>query len=154
EEQLLTLDRVATKSAQNLLNGIAASKSRGLGRLLAALAIYGVGESMAPILAQAFPSIDKLLAASKEELAGVPGVGPKRAESIYNFFHSPGGEKLVAELRELGLKLTEDVKKPAAGGPLAGKTVVVTGTLQSYTRGAIEKRIAELGGKPGSSVSK
>jgi DNA ligase (NAD+) len=156
KDQLLTLGGVADKKAQNLLDGIQASKSRGLGRLLSALAIYGVGESMAPILAQHFPSIDKLLAASKEDLAGVPGFGPKRAESIYKFFHSPTGEKLVAELRQLGLKLTEDVKKPAAGAaaPLAGKTIVVTGTLQKYKRHEIEKKIEQLGGKAGSSVSK
>src|SRR5262249_8782980 len=127
EEQLLTLDGVAKKKAHILLTGIAASKTRGLARLLSALGINGVGEGMAPLLAQAFPTIDKLLAASKEELASVKGFGPTRAENIYTFFHSPRGEKLVAELRELGVKLTEDVKKPSAGGPLAGKTVVVTG---------------------------
>jgi NAD-dependent DNA ligase len=109
---------------------------------------------MAPLLARAFPSMDALLAASKEQLAAVKGFGPKRAESIYNFFHSPAGEKLVAELRELGVKLTEDVRAPAGAGPLAGKTFVVTGTLENYTRGAIEGLIEQLGGKAGSSVSK
>jgi DNA ligase (NAD+) len=138
KEQLLTLERVGDLSAQNLLDGITASKGRGLGRLLASLAIYGVGETIAPVLAQAFPSIDKLLAASKEELAGVTGFGPKRAESIYTFFHSAGGEKLVAELRELGVKLTEDVKAPAAGGALAGLTILVTGTLEKHKRHDIE----------------
>jgi DNA ligase (NAD+) len=154
EEDLLKLERMGKKSAQNLLQGIEASKSRGLGRLLSALAIYGVGESMAPILAQAFPSIDRLLAASKDDLARVPGFGPKRAESIHRFFHSPTGEKLVAELRELRVKLTEDVRTTGGDTPLAGLTVVVTGTLQKYTRSAIEKRIAELGGKAAGSVSK
>src|SRR5205823_2000431 len=148
---------VKDKKAQNLLDGIEASKSRGLGRLLGSLAIPGVGESMAPILAQAFPGIDRLLAASKEELAGVQGFGPKRAENIFNFFHSPTGEALVQDLRSLGVKLTEEVRRPAAAAgplPLAGKTVVVTGTLKNYKRHEIEKRIADLGGKAAGSVTK
>jgi DNA ligase (NAD+) len=154
EEKLLTLERVGKKSAQNLLAGIEASKSRGLARLLSALSIYGVAESMAELLAKAFPSLDLLLAASKEQLAGVPGFGPTRAESVYNYFHSPAGEELVADLRAAGVKMTEDV--PARSGPalLEGKTVVVTGTLVHYKRADIEKRIAALGGKAGSSVSK
>jgi DNA ligase (NAD+) len=154
EEKLLTLERVGKKSAQNLLAGIQASKSRGLARLLSALSIYGVAESMAELLAKAFPSMDLLLAASKEQLASVAGFGPTRAESVYNYFHSPAGEDLVAELRAAGVKMTEDV--PARSGPalLEGKTVVVTGTLVNYKRSDIEKRIAALGGKAGSSVSK
>src|SRR5205807_594196 len=72
----------------------------------------------------------------------------------YNFFHSPEGDKLVADLRELGLKLTEDVVAAPAATPLAGKTVVVTGTLKKYKRHEIEARIEQLGGKAGSSVSK
>lgn len=154
--QLLTLDRMGELSAQNLLDGIAESKTRGLGRLLAALNIPNVGERFGPELAAAFPSIDKLLAASKDDLAGVKGFGPKRAESIWTFFHSAEGTKLVAELKAAGLKLTEDAPAPAAAGsqPLAGKTVVVTGTLEKYSRTEIEDRIKSLGGKPGSSVSK
>jgi DNA ligase (NAD+) len=154
EEQLLTLERVGRKSAQNLLKGIRDSKTRGLARLLSALAIYGVSESMAPLLAQRYPTIDLLLEASKDQLAQVEGFGPTRAESVYTFFHSPAGEKLVEELRELGVKLTEDVQPAAGPGPLTGKTVVVTGTLANYSRSQIEKRITDLGGKAGSSVSK
>jgi DNA ligase (NAD+) len=153
EEKLLTLDRVGKKSAQNLLAGIEASKTRGLGRLLGALNIPQVGESMGPLLAQAFPSMDRLLAATKEQLAAVQGFGPKRAESIWGYFHGPEGERLVAELRAAGVKMTEDVRAPVSG-PLSGKTVVVTGTLEKYKRSEIEKLIAELGGKAGGSVSK
>src|SRR5262249_47804565 len=153
EEQLLTLDRVGKKSAQNLLGGIAASKDRGLGCLLSALGIYGVGEAMAHPLAQAFPSIDKLLAASKEQLAAVKGFGPTRAESISKFFHSETGHKLVGDLRAAGVKLTEDVKGPASG-VLEGKTIVVTGALVKYKRHDIDARIEELGGKAAGSVSK
>ncbi|MBI1917431.1 MAG: NAD-dependent DNA ligase LigA [Planctomycetes bacterium] len=154
KEHLVKLERVGDLSAQNLLDGIQASKSRGLGRLLAALNIPNVGERFGPELAKAFPSLDKLLAASKDDLARVPGFGPKRAESIYNFFHSTEGDKLVADLRELGLKLTEDVTPAPAAAPLLGKTVVVTGTLKNHKRHEIEAKIEQLGGKAGSSVSK
>jgi DNA ligase (NAD+) len=154
KEQLIGLERMGDLSAQNLLDAIAASKNRGLARLLAGLSIYGVGEAMAPLLVEEFPSIDALLAASKEELASVKGFGPRRAESVYNFFHSPAGEKLVKDLRDAGVKLTEDVKPKKKGGVLAGKTVVVTGTLQNYSRKGIEDIIKEHGGKATGSVSK
>jgi DNA ligase (NAD+) len=154
QEQLLTLERMGKKSAQNLLDGIAASKTRGLGRLLSGLSIYGVGEAMAPLLAQEYPSIDALLAASQDELARIKGFGPKRAESIYKFFHSPAGEKLVEDLRTAGVKLTEDVRPKVKGGALEGKTVVVTGTLERYSRKQIEDVIALHGGKATGSVSK
>ncbi len=153
KENLRTLDRVGDLSAQNLLDGIEASKGRGLGRLLSGLSIPQLGESMGPLLAQAYPTIEQLLAASKEELAQVKGFGPKRAESIYNYFHCPAGEKLVAELRAAGVKLSEDVKA-ATVGPLTGLTIVVTGALVKYKRHEIAARIAELGGKAGDSVSK
>jgi DNA ligase (NAD+) len=154
KEQLIGLERMGDLSAQNLLDAIAKSKSRGPARLLAGLSIYGVGETMAPLLIEEFPSIDALLAASKEELAGVKGFGPRRADSVYNFFHSPAGEKLVKDLRDAGVKLTEDVKPKVKGGALDGKTVVVTGTLQNYSRKEIEDAIKEHGGKATSSVSK
>jgi DNA ligase (NAD+) len=154
KQQLLDLDRMGELSAKNLLDAIATSKGRGLSRLLAGLSIYGVGEGMAPLLAGEFPSIDALLAASKEQLAAVKGFGPKRAESIYKFFHSPTGEKLVQDLRAAGVKLTEDVKAKVTTGPLVGKTLVVTGVLQNYSRKEIEDVIALHGGKATGSVSK
>jgi DNA ligase (NAD+) len=154
EEKLLTLPRTGKKSAQNLLAGIEASKQRGLARLLSALSIYGVAESMAALLAKKFPSMDLLLAASKEELAGVEGFGPTRAESVYNYFHRAAGQELVAALRAAGVKLTEDVAVPTGPAVLAGKTVVVTGTLVNYKRHEIEKLIESLGGKAAGSVSK
>jgi DNA ligase (NAD+) len=152
--QLLTLERMGKKSAQNLLDGIAASKTRGLARLLAGLSIYMVGDSMAELLAREFPSLDALVAASQDQLARVKGFGPTRAESVFQFFHSPSGEKLVLELREAGLKLTEEPKPRAAGADLSGKTFVVTGTLTKYKRADIESLIKSLGGAAASSVSK
>ena len=157
EQQLLTLERMGKKSAQNLLQGVEASKQRGLSRLLAGLSIYMVGESMAELLADEFHSLDDLLAASEEQLAQVKGFGPKRAESVSKFFHSPEGEKLAGEFRELGLKITQDKKaapKGLSGDVFAGKTLVVTGTLTRYSREAIESLIKQLGGKAAGSVSK
>jgi DNA ligase (NAD+) len=154
KEQLIDLERMGKLSAQNLLDAIEASKNRGLARLLAGLSIYGVGEAMAPLLIEEFPTIDALLAASKDELASVKGFGPRRAESVYNFFHSPAGEKLIQDFRDAGVKLTEDVKPKVKGGVLEGKTVVVTGTLQRYSRKEIEDAIKLQGGKATGSVSK
>ncbi len=156
EEKILTLPRTGKKTAQNLLRGIEASKSRGLGRLLGGLSIPNVGEEMGPLLAKSFPSLDAILAASEAELAAVPGFGPVRAKSIRAFFHCDAGRALVAGLRAAGVKLTEDVKTAPAGpaAVFAGKTIVVTGTLANYTRATINDRITSLGAKAGSSVSK
>jgi DNA ligase (NAD+) len=154
KEQLVPLERMGELSAQNLLDGIEASKDRGLARLLSGLSIYGVGDAMAALLAEEFASMDALLAASKEQLAGVKGFGPKRAESIYNFFHSAAGEKLVKDLQAAGVKMTQERRAKAKGSPLAGKTVVVTGTLTGYSRTEMEDLIRSLGGKSTGSVSK
>jgi DNA ligase (NAD+) len=151
-EQLLTLERMGKKSAQNLLHGIAASKSRGLTRLLAGLSIYMIGDSMAELLTAQFRTLDELLAASRERLQQIEGFGPTRAESLYHFFHSPEGEKLVQDLKDVGVKLTEESRM--AGNALLGKTVVVTGTLEKYKRDQIERIIKQQGGKAAGSVSK
>ncbi len=154
-EQLLSLERMGEKSAENLLAGLAASKERGLGRLLAGLAIQHVGDSVADLLAQKFGSIDTLMKASAEELAQISGIGPVLAEGIHAYFQGPGS-KIVAELRELGLKLTEEARQvsTAAGAALSGKSIVVTGTLKNYQREEIEGLIRQFGGKAVGSVSK
>jgi DNA ligase (NAD+) len=152
-EPLIELERMGKKSAQNLLDGILASKERGLTRLLTGLGIRHVGDHVAELLAQEFGSIDELMAASEERLAHVEGIGPRRAASIYHFFHSPAGEKLIEELRRLGVKLTERVRETTSSG-VAGKTFVVTGTLENYGRDEIESLIKSLGAKVSGSVSK
>jgi DNA ligase (NAD+) len=155
KKQLLALEGFADVSAQKLIDAIARSKDRGLARLLPALTIYMVGEAMADLLAEEFPSLDAIVAAKPDELAKVKGFGPKRAAFVREFFDSETGKKLVADLKEHGLKLTHDKKAAPAGGlPLAGKTVVVTGTLVNYDRVTIEQAIKEHGGKPSGSVSK
>jgi DNA ligase (NAD+) len=153
-DQLVGLERMGKKSAQNLLDGIEASKSRGLARVLAGLSIPLMGEAMAELLTREFPDIDAILAAPKELLAAVKGFGPERAESIYQFFHHAEGKKLVHELCELGVKLTEEQQARPKGADLMGKTFVVTGTLKNYGRDDIERLIKELGGKATGSVSK
>jgi DNA ligase (NAD+) len=156
-EQLLELERMGKKSAQNLLDGIEASKKRGLARVLTGLGVMHVGERMAEILAEEFGNIDDLKAASAERLARIKGVGPILAESISKSFHSADGRKVIEDLRSQDVKLTEDPRPtPAqAGGPdLSGKTFVVTGTLEHFSRDEIEGLIKQLGGKATGSVSK
>ncbi|MCI0701761.1 MAG: NAD-dependent DNA ligase LigA [Planctomycetia bacterium] len=155
KKQLLTLEKFGDTKAQKLLDGIAASKNRGLARLLPALAIYMVGEEMAEALAEEFPDIDLIIAAKPEQLAKVKGWGPERAKYLRAYFDGPNGKKLVAELKELGIKMTHDKKAaPAGGGSLVGKTIVVTGTLAGYDRVGIERAIKDNGGKTSGSVSK
>jgi DNA ligase (NAD+) len=145
------------KSAQNLLDGIAASKERGLTRVLTGLGIRHVGEHVAELLAEEFGSMDKLMTASAERFAQVEGIGQERAESIHRFFQSTAGKKAIEDLRELGVKLTEDPRPSPAevgGNDLTGKTFVVTGTLAHFSRDEIEDLIKKLGGKVTGSVSK
>ena len=156
-EQLVALERMGKKSAQNLLDGIAASKDRGLGRLLWGLAIPHVGDSVADLLANEFGDIDSLMNASVERLSQIQGIGPIMAEAIYEFFHEAYNRKIIDELRTLGLKLTQDRRPSPAqlgGADLTGRTFVVTGTLAKYSREEIEGLIRQLGGKATGSVSK
>ncbi len=154
-EPLVELERMGKKSAQNLLEGIAASKERGLARVLTGLAIPHVGDHVAELLAEEFGNIDDLGQASAERLSQISGIGEVLAESVYNFFHSPSGRKIIEELHSLGVKLTEPRKRAASqAGAVAGKTFVVTGTLERYSRTEIEGLIKKLGGKAAGSVSK
>jgi len=148
------------KWADNLLEGIAASKDRGLARLLAGIGVPMVADSMADILAQEFLSIDKLMDADEERLSQVEGVGPERAKAIRGYFQLLATQNMIEDFREQGLKLTEEPRDVAAaaeavgGVSLAGKTLVVTGTLERYERKEIEDLIKALGGKAAGSVSK
>lgn len=154
-EQLLELERVGKKSGQNLLDGIAASKQRGLARLLAGMAIPHVGEAVADLLAQEFSSLDKLMAAPADRLTQVDGVGPIMGKDIHAYFQDPVHRHMIDALRAAGVKLTEEARPKAKGGSdLAGKSVVVTGTLKNYQREEIEELIRHHGGKAVGSVSK
>ena len=142
------------KSVDNLLEGVAASKSRPLWRLLTGLNIRHVGSRTAQILADHFGTLDEILKQTPEQLAVVNEIGPVIADSVHAWFASPIGRKIVEELRELGLDFGKPVERKQPTGTLAGKTVVVTGTLTKFTREQIQELIHEHGGKPGSSVSK
>ena len=156
-DQLAALERMGKKSAQNLLDGIAGSKARGLARVLAGLAIPHVGDSVSDLLANEFGDIDALMNAEVERLAQIQGVGPIMAQAIHDYFHTETNRTILQELHSLGVKLTQD-KRPSpaqlGGTDLTGKTFVVTGTLAKYSREEIESLIRQFGGKATGSVSK
>jgi len=153
EEQLLGLERMADKSVSNILAAIAKSKARPLANVIFALGIRHVGEEMAQILADYFGSIDALAKASQEELLAIPTVGPKIAESVFNFFRQEGNRRVIEKLRRAGVRL-EERKAPPKALPLAGLEFVVTGRLEAFTRHEAEARIKALGGTVGSSVTR
>jgi DNA ligase (NAD+) len=143
------------KWADNLLAGIAASKDRGLARVLAGIGVPMVADSMADILAQEFLDVDALMDAPEERLLQVEGFGPERAKAVREFFQLETTRNMIADFKDAGLKLTEEKREvPAAATGVAGKTFVVTGTLARYERGEIEDLIKSLGGKASGSVSK
>jgi len=149
---LLSLERFADKSAQNILNEIENSKKLPLERVIYGLGIRMVGERTAQFLAEHFGSMETLANASVEELQSVNEVGPKIAESIAEFFSNPANRKLVERLGEAGLAFKGEKKE--RGTKLAGKTFVLTGTLAKYTRDQAKKMIEDAGGKVTGSVSK
>jgi DNA ligase (NAD+) len=153
EERLLQLERMGDKSAKKLLANIAASKSRGLARLLNALSIRHVGTRVATTIAEHFGSMDAILVATEEDLGNVEDVGPVIAASVYAFLHGAQGTRAVERLNSAGVDMTSP-KKQLPTGPLSGKTLVVTGTLVKYKREEIESLIEQLGGRAASSVSK
>jgi DNA ligase (NAD+) len=149
---LLSLERMGDKSAQNVLDEIEASKKLPLERVIYGLGIRFVGERTAQFLAEHFGSMDALMNAGAEELQQVNEVGPRIAQSIVEFFHEPKNRELVKQLREA--KLTFSGKKKERGTKLAGKTFVLTGTLSKYNRDAAKKLIEDAGGRVSGSVSK
>jgi len=152
---LVNLERMGEKSAENLLNGIEASKKQPLSRLIAALNIRHVGTRAGEILAEHFGTMDALMAAGLEDLEEVEEVGPVVARSIHEFFRSQGGRQVVKSLRSVGVNMTQArPRRPAAGQRLADKTIVVTGTLEGFSRKQIQDLIKSLGGRAAGSVSK
>jgi DNA ligase (NAD+) len=152
KSDLLTLERIGDKSAQNVLGEIERSKQLPLERVIYGLGIRFVGERTAQFLAEHFGSMGALENASEEELQQVEEVGPRIAKSIVQFFAEPRNRELVEELRAAGLKF--EGKKKERGTQLRGKTFVLTGTLANYTREEAKKRIEDAGGKVSGSVSK
>jgi DNA ligase (NAD+) len=155
KQSLQDLERMGPKSAENLVKEIDASRSLEFWRLLFGIGIRHVGERTAQILARHFRSIDRLENASREELEQVHEIGPKLAESIYQFLRQPENRGLIERLRNEGLPMKSDtVEEPQRAQVFAGKTFVLTGTLDTMTREEATALIAERGGRVTSSVSK
>jgi len=152
---LANLPRMAEKSAQNLLDGIAKSRATTLARFLLALGIRHVGEATAKDLANYFGSVDRLMDASIEELLTVNDVGPVVAQSIRQFFHEPHNREVVEQLRACGIHWPETGGSEAAASnsPFAGKTVVLTGTLAAMSRDDAKDKLELVGAKVSGSVS-
>jgi DNA ligase (NAD+) len=157
EEQLESLERMGKKSAAKVRAQIERSKTNDLWRLIYGLGIRHVGERAAQVLSHAFPSIDELCAATKEQLQQTHEVGPVLAESVRSWLDEPRNRELIDRLRAAGVRMEippeERIKKPAEG-PLTGRTYVITGTLESMSRDAASAAIERLGGKVASSVSR
>ena len=152
KEDLLSLERMGDKSAQNILDEIEASKKLPLERVIFGLGIRFVGERTAQFLAEHFGSMDELTKADQEQLEEVDEVGPRIAESIAEFFQEPKNRDLVKQLRDAGVMLSG--KKKERGTKLAGKTFVLTGALTRYSRDEAKKLIEDAGGRVSGSVSK
>jgi DNA ligase (NAD+) len=153
EEQLTELEGFGELSARNLLAALEESRQRPFARVLFALGIEEVGEVTGRNLAQQFGDIDALLGASEQEIERTPGVGAKMAASIRAQLDDPRMRALVEDLRGLGLRFRAE-GPPAGQGPLAGKTLVLTGTLPEWSREHATERITAAGGRVTSSVSK
>lgn len=149
------LERMGEKSAANLMAGLEASKGRPLSRFLNGLGIRHVGEHIAEVLAAHYPTIGKLMDATKEDLVEIHEIGEVVAESVVDFFQTAENRALIEKFLNAGLALIEEVRESEAGPrPFEGKTFVVTGTLENYSRDGIHDKIKALGGRASSSVSK
>jgi len=153
-EDIAALDRQGEKSAENLVDALAGSKSRDLSRLVAAVHIPLVGVRVAELLSEHFRDLDTLMAGSAEDIQEIEGLGPVIAESVVAFFADEGNRKLLARLAAAGLNTRSLAAPRSEGGALEGKTVVVTGTLEGLTREEAKALVKEHGGKATGSVSK
>ncbi len=153
-ERLVPLERMAAKSAENLVAAVAASKAQGLARVLTGLGVRHFGPTAAQAVARAYGDLDRIAAASVEELTAIEGIGPVIAESIHAAFASPANRRVLDKLRAAGLDLTAPTAPAATGGALEGRTFVLTGTLDDLTRDEAAALIEAQGGKVTGSVSK
>jgi len=153
KSQLLELERMAEKSAGNVIEAIKKSKTRPLWRFVAALGIRHIGGQSAEILAEHFGSLDVLMNAGEDELSSVDQIGPTMAKSVYEYFHNPRNRAVIEKLLAAGVQ-PQAPAKAHGWDKLTGKTIVVTGTLEHLTRQQAEQAIRDAGGKAAGSVSK
>ncbi|MDA0264758.1 MAG: NAD-dependent DNA ligase LigA [Chloroflexi bacterium] len=155
KEDLLQLDRMGDKLATRIMANIESSKQKPLPRLLFAIGIVHVGSEIAEVLTQAYNSIDAIADATEEELAEIPGIGPKIAASIAAYFRTEANKSMIQKLRDAGVNMRQEARPANQDGlPLSGKTFVVTGTLSGFSRKEAESRLKSLGGKITSSVTR
>jgi DNA ligase (NAD+) len=152
KDQILTLERMADKSAENVIAAIDTARHPALGRLIYALGIRHVGEHVAELLAARFKTLEALAAASADDVKAVPGIGPTIAESVAAFFAKDESQALVRKLRQVGVEAP--APEASVAGPLAGRTFVFTGTLQAMSRRDAAARVQALGGGVTESVAK
>ncbi len=152
-DELEALERMGEKSSQNILDGIQKSKERGLSMVMFGLGIRHVGIKVARILASKFIAMDDLMKASFEDIESIPEIGPVMAEGIVNFFKNKENREIIKSLKANGVSM-QVKEKPNVETLLAGKTFVLTGTLENYTREQAKEKIESLGGDVNSSVSK
>jgi DNA ligase (NAD+) len=152
KKDLIELERMAEKSADNVIGAIEKSKKQPLWRFVTALGIRHIGGQTAQILAEHFGSLDKLMNATQEELADIDQIGPTMAKSVYEYFRDLKNKQVINELLFEGIKPEQPQRRRSE--KLAGKTIVVTGTLENFTRQQIEQAIRQAGAKSSSSVSK
>ena len=152
--RLSSLERMGDKSAANLIAALEASKTQPLARVINALGIMHVGQRAAEILAARFSSIDALRAATVEDLEAIDEIGPIMAQSIHGFCHQQRTEKLIDDLLAQGVQMTSPTFSSPAQGALAGKSIVVTGAIEGYSRTQLQELITAQGARPTASVSK
>jgi DNA ligase (NAD+) len=153
KDKLVSLERWGEKSVENLLAAIGQSKERPFTRVLFALGIRHVGTSVAQLIVNEFRTMDALVDATFEELQGIQGVGPRIAESIRRFVEDKHNQKIVGRLQKAGLQFEEKQRRPVRKSPFTGKSVVLTGTLESLTREQAKQKVEDAGGHVASSVS-
>jgi DNA ligase (NAD+) len=144
---------MAEKSAQNLLNGIEQSRSRPLDRLLFGLGIPNIGSHLADVLAGSFASLEELAAADSERLQEISEIGPIVAESIVDFFRRDSTARVIGKLKKAGVNTLSQRRAVRRNPEVAGKSFVLTGTLERYTRDEASRLIESLGGRVTGSVS-
>ena len=157
KDELLKLDRMGDKLATKIMTNIEVSKQRPLHRVLFALGIIHVGSEIAELLTQRYASLNEMAEATSEELTEIPGIGPKIAESVADYFAVPHNQQVLKDLGKGGVVLhhdIQDIQEAADDLPFSGKSFVVTGTLSGFTRREAEDRIKILGGNVSSAVTR